>query len=102
MMVALKTPVGEGDPPHAAGEPPGLVPGGAGGKRATIIAGTRDSPESGDGSFFYARASVNARTSFAPASTRTRAHSRTVAPVVLTSSIRTSVFPSIFRRRFTA
>jgi len=31
MDIALKTPVAEGDPPKA-GEPPGLVPGGPGGK----------------------------------------------------------------------
>jgi hypothetical protein len=38
MDVALKTPVAEGDPPLAAGEPPGLVPGGAGGLRAISFA----------------------------------------------------------------
>ena len=47
MMVALKTPVAEGDPPKA-GEPPGLVPGGAGGKRATFIAVAGNSPDSAD------------------------------------------------------
>jgi hypothetical protein len=37
MDVALTTPVAEGDPPKA-GEPPGLVPGGAGGLRAISFA----------------------------------------------------------------
>ena len=37
MDVALTTPVAEGNPPKA-GEPPGLVPGGAGGQRAISFA----------------------------------------------------------------
>ena len=49
MDIALTTPVAEGDPPKA-GEPPGLVPGGAGGLRVISFAkpNTGVPPKSGD------------------------------------------------------
>ena len=48
---------------------------------------------------FGGRAAVTARTSFAPNSRSTRAHSSSVEPVVLTSSTSTTIRPVTNRRR---
>jgi hypothetical protein len=55
MMVALKTPVAEGVPSLNDGGTAGTGSRGAGGKRATFIAGAGNNPESGDEPYLMGR-----------------------------------------------